>query len=125
MGGEERFAHRLVAFAFLPDPLPEQTQVAHRDGSRLHCHWQNLRWSTPLENHDDRRRHGTGPVGERNPKAKLTEDDVRRIRREYRLIKIPGSGRSVSELENAYGVHRATICSIANGRSWKHVKELA
>ena len=120
--GEHRTAHRLVALAFLPAPEPGQVHVAHRDGSRLHCHWSNLLWSTPADNRNDCVRHGTGPAGERNPKAKLTEDDVCEIRREYELIKMPGSGRKVSELEEAYGVSRSAICDIASGRTWAHVR---
>lgn len=114
-------AHRIVALAFIGGPPFSGMQVAHSNGSRINSHWRNLRWATPLENHEDRRLHGTGPVGERNPKAKITEQDVRVIRREYRKIKVPGSGRSVTELEEAYGLHRATIVDIAQGRTWTHV----
>lgn len=121
IAGEHRTAHRLVAAAFLPKPSQGQSHVAHIDGSRLHCHKNNLRWATPAENRDDSCRHGTGPAGERNPKAKLTDDDVYKIRREYDRIKLPGSGRSVSELEAAYGVSRSAICDIASGRTWAHL----
>lgn len=121
IGSTHVLAHRLVAQAFLGHPEPGQNQVAHKDGSRVNCHWSNLRWSTSLDNHNDRRLHGTGPVGERNPKAKVTEADVRFIRREYQRIKRPGSGRRVAELDQAFGLHRATILDIAMRRTWQHV----
>lgn len=121
IGRKHALAHVLVARAYLPEPQAGQTQVAHKNGSRLLCHWENLRWSTPLENHQDRRIHGTGPIGERNPRAKITAADVRYIRTEYRRIKTPASGRKVTELEQRFGLHRATILDIAKGRSWTHV----
>jgi hypothetical protein len=116
-------AHQLVADAFLPPPLPGQTQIAHGNGSRLYCHFNNLRWVSPAENHEDRRVHGTGPVGEKNPKAKITESEVLEIRREYSRIKVPGSGRRVGELDEQYGLCRSTILDIAKGRTWSHVKQ--
>jgi hypothetical protein len=117
----KKTAHTLVAEAFIGPKPSAEYQVAHRDGSRLHCHFSNLRWSTPLQNHDDRRVHGTGPFGERNPRAKISEQDVITIRREYREIKSPGSGRKVDELVCRYDLHHATILDIAKGRSWSHV----
>jgi len=116
-------AHRLVAEAFLGPRPSGGHQVAHSDGSRLHCHYSNLRWATSLQNHADRRAHGTGPVGIRNPRAKITEKDVLKIRAKYRQIKKPNSGQRVSDLADEYGLHHATILSIAKGRSWSHVEE--
>lgn len=114
-------AHQLVARAFLGEPSFEGAEVAHADGSRLHCHHSNLRWATVLENHADKREHGTTPAGERNPRAKITEADVHAIRRDYRLIKAPGSGRRLSELDERYGLCRVSIIRIATGESWQHV----
>lgn len=123
IAGEHRLASRLVAEAYLPAPSEDETHVAHKDGSRVHNHHSNLRWSTPAENRNDARLHGTSPRGIKNPKAKLTEDQVRRIRAEYRLIKQPGSGRRVCELEERYGVSRSAICDIASGRTWPHLMD--
>ncbi|MEL7398026.1 MAG: HNH endonuclease [Pseudomonadota bacterium] len=117
----EKPCHCIVAETYLGPCPGDGFQVAHADGSRLNNHPSNLRWSRPKENHQDRRVHGTGPVGERNPKAKITERDVRSIRLEYRKIKARNSGRRVEELEEKYGLHRETILNIAMGRSWKHV----
>lgn len=117
----EMMAHTLVAEAFIePRPSPKM-QVAHSNGSRLFNHPDNLRWATSLSNHDDRRKHNTGPSGERNPRAKISETDVIFIRSEYREIKSAGKDRSVTELENKYQLHRATIVNIAMGRTWSHI----
>ncbi|WP_229801454.1 HNH endonuclease [Tateyamaria omphalii] len=114
-------AHQLVAESFLGPAAGSKMEVAHNDGSRLNAHYSNLRWATRQDNSDDRCTHGTTVRGVNNPKAKVTEDDVREIRREYRAIKLPGSGRRVVEIEEKYGLHRATVVSIAMGRSWGHV----
>lgn len=119
--GEYRLSHVLVAETFLAPPKPGQTQVAHRNGSRIMNHWRNLRWSTPLANQEDRKLHGNGPIGEQNGRAKITAADVRYIRSEYQKIKRPGSGRKVSELDEQFGLHRATVLDIAMKRTWTHV----
>lgn len=54
--------------------------------------------------------------GERHPSAKLTEAEVRAIRR--RLIDAASQGSLAREL----GVSRATINSIAHRHTWKHVE---
>lgn len=51
-------AHRLVAFAFLAPPLPDQTQVRHLDDDKLHCISENLAWGTQQDNAEDRARNG-------------------------------------------------------------------
>ena len=114
-------AHQLVALAFIgPAPSPDH-EVAHENGSKLGCHFTNLRWSTRADNSADRSVHGTDPIGERNPKARLTSEDVQAIRREYREIKRPGSGRRVEELDRRYGISRSQIIRIARGLAWSHV----
>ncbi len=74
-----------------------------------------------MENHADRRSHGTGPVGESNPKAKLTEADVTDIRRIHAMIKMGDVKMRVSDLAAQYGVHHATVCAIVRGKTWAHV----
>lgn len=115
-------AYRLVAEAFIGPAPTEAHEVAHRNGSRACAHYSELRWATRAENHADMLVHGTAPsVGERNPKAKITERDVIEIRREYRAIKNSRGARKVTELEARYGLHRATVISIARGKSWQHI----
>lgn len=117
-------AHRLVAELFVGPPPSDNAEVAHRDGSRLNAHHSNLRWATRKSNNDDRVVHGTSARGEGNPRAKITEADALAIRREYREIKRPGSGRQVSELEARYGLHRSTVTRIAKGQYWPHLNEV-
>lgn len=114
--------YRLVAEAFIGPPPTDRHEVAHKNGSRVCAHYSELRWATRLENHQDTFVHGTTPgVGERNPKAKLSEQDVLRLRREYRAIKNRQSAKTVSDLANEFGLHLATVSSIARGKSWRHL----
>jgi hypothetical protein len=116
--------HRLVALAFIGVPEDDNLEVAHNNGSRLFNHPSNLRWATRLENHADLQVHERALKGERNGRAKITEDDVHYIRREYRAIKTHGSGRKVGELDEMFGMSRSTILQIAKGKSWSHISWL-
>ncbi len=113
--------HRLVAEAFIgPAPSPDH-EIAHNNGSRVSCYFRDLRWATRLQNDADRQVHDTSPKGERNPRAKITEVDVRFIRSEYRAIKHSQGARSLAELEVRFGLHRASIVNIAKGKTWSHI----
>jgi hypothetical protein len=100
--------HILVAEAFHgPRPSPRH-EVAHWDGIATHNSAGNLRWATHAENVRDQMRHGTlhTPVlrGSSHPRAKLTVQDVMRIREAYYRRR-----GHLTELGKAYGVHRSTI----------------
>lgn len=114
-------AHVLVAEAFISPAPSEDYEVAHGNGSRVGCHYSVLRWALPIENHSDRAAHGTESKGENNGRAKITEDDVLHIRREYRRVKTERIKGGLVALEQRYDLHRSTIISIAKGHSWKHV----
>jgi hypothetical protein len=114
-------AHRLVAEAFIGPPPSPSHEAAHNNGSRISNHYSNLRWATRKENDADTVVHGTARVGAANGNAKLTEDDVRSIRAEYRAIKNREREGRVSDLAKAYGIHHATLIHIATGKSWAHL----
>jgi hypothetical protein len=42
--------HRLVAFAYLPEPEPGQVWINHKDGNKSNNHYTNLEWATISEN---------------------------------------------------------------------------
>ena len=42
--------HRLVAYMFLPPPLPGQTHIDHIDSDKTNNSVPNLKWCTPEEN---------------------------------------------------------------------------
>lgn len=106
--------HRLVLEAFV-GPCPEKCECAHRDGNPKNNKLSNLRWATPKENQADRIRHGTDIRGEDHKNAKLTEMDVRNIKR----ARIRGNTyRSIAAI---YGVSHPLIIRIVQGRAWAHI----
>lgn len=111
-----RTAHRLVALAFIPNPLG-LSDVAHQDGNpRINSVW-NLRWSTHFDNQMDMRRHGTMQDGEKSITCKVTRDQVRQIREEHAAVG-RGAGRMLSR---KYNLSPAQISRIVNGTRWRHL----
>lgn len=110
-----RLIHRLVLETFIGF-CPKGMQCCHNDGNKQNNRLENLRWDTPKANQRDRIKHGTHPVGERNPKAKLTEQDVRMIIYMYKTGLFTQRG-----LAAIYGVCQYCIFSIINKKSWKHI----
>jgi len=105
--------HRLVAEAFIPNPknLP---QVNHKDGNKLNNLVGNLEWCDQSWNQTHARSLGLSG-GIRTNTAKLTEREVRAIRRIYPKL-------NTRELAKAFDIGQATICKIINKEYWKYVK---
>ena len=114
--GKSRPAHQLVLeSAGFPKPFP-RAEVRHLCGVRLCTNVAHLRWGTRSENQRDRfRAHGDTMRGEKNPRAKLCEGNVRQIRK--RLV----AGEKVVDLADEYGVSHAAIWLIEAGRTWRGV----
>lgn len=112
---KRRFAHRLTAIAFIPNPdnLPV---VAHIDGDPFNNHVSNLRWSSHKQNSADREAHGRTMRGQDHHMSHLTSDQVIAIRAAYAEYQI-----TCAELANQYGVHESTIAKIVNHTSWTHL----
>ena len=72
-------------------------------------------WVTKTQNARQRKSHGNGGEGEKNPSSKLTEPEVIKIRDRYRL------GESATALAREFGVSRVTIYNIINRVKWQHL----
>lgn len=105
--------HGLVLEAFVSD-RPSGMQCRHKNGVRHDNRLENLAWGTPKDNSDDRTRHGTQPVGIKNPRAKLTESQVREIR---------ASTESYRILSARHGVAEGMIWFIRKRKNWRHLGE--
>jgi hypothetical protein len=105
--------HRLVLEAFV-GPCPVGQECRHLDGNPANNNVENLAWGTRTENQADRVRHGTSSRGEQSVLAKLTEDDVREIRR------LLGQGLTQTKISSLFGVSRVTISKIKLGKLWAH-----
>lgn len=102
---------RLVLMAFFGMPPTPKHHAAHNNGDRLDNRPENLRWATAKENESDKIVHGTYQFGEKNPSAKLTNQNVLEI---YRLKNIE---RAVS-IARRYGVAPSVVSKIFSGDRW-------
>lgn len=107
------FIHRIVALVFI-GKCPKGFEVCHNDGDKLNCQEGNLRYDTHKSNLLDRCIHNTDNKGIRNGKAKLTEKEVRRIRR-------MAKNNSPMEIAHTFGLHEKHVIRIVKHKSWKHV----
>ncbi len=110
-----RSIHRLVLRAFADAPGDSGIVGAHLNGDPRDNRLANLRWVSQSENLSHRKEHGTELLGERNGRAKLTEDDVRTIR------KLADLGRTCASLADEYDVRYGTVNKVITRESWRHV----
>jgi len=106
--------HTLVAEAFI-GPRPEELQVCHGALGKYENSIDNLSYGTARKNAEDRDRDGTTARGSKNPKAKLTEEEVFKIKQELK------QNKSITDLSKKYSVNKCTISDIKNNKTWKHV----
>lgn len=106
---------RIVCIAFHGRPPAEDSQVDHLDFDTSNNRADNLEWVSPDENHRRRFAAGRGLAGERNNRAKLTEEQAREIKARC------ANGESFSVVASDYGVSGWTASQIASGRRWGHL----
>lgn len=107
-----RYVHRLVLEAFV-GPCPPGLEGTHRNGKKNENRLSNLRWATHVENIADKRDHGTVLRGSDVGNSKLTEADVRAIRRSTELQRVVAA---------RYGISRAHVSLIRSRKVWGHVE---
>lgn len=107
--------HRLIVAAFY-GPIPSKTYVHHRNQDGADNRLVNLECVTPAKHNNVY--HPIKRIrGEQCTWAKLTEKDVRQIRRMY------ASGKYAQhELGRQFGVHQMQISRVVRRKTWKHVK---
>lgn len=114
--GGMRGAHR-VSWELHHGPIPDGMSVCHRCDNPPCVNPAHLFLGTPTENTADRDakgRHVALP-GSDNGAAKLTEDDVREIRR---MLDNRVPQRRIAQ---RFGVHQTLISLINVGKAWTHV----
>lgn len=106
-------AHRL-AYQMHHGPIPDGASILHSCDNPSCVEPTHLRAGSHVDNMVDRKAAGKYLQGQDNPSAKLTNAQVRQIRKRYRR------GLGV-HLAKEYGVTVAVICGIARGVMWKTV----
>lgn len=109
--------HRLVAKAFI-DNLDNLPEVNHEDGDKTNNHVSNLNWKDGKGQMKHARDVlGFNQDGENSHRAKMTESQV------LEMISLYNTGEySFIKLSKKYNVHHGHLCSIYNGKFWKHLK---
>lgn len=112
-GDRTVFAHRFICERVYGPPPSHIHEAAHHcgKGHEACVHPLHVGWKTPVENAEDRLRHGTQARGERMGSARLTEVQVREI---YALKGL-ASQRSIGE---SFDVDAETIGSIHRRETW-------
>ena len=106
--------HVLVAEAFL-GPRPSGMIVCHKNDDKGDARLENLEYGTYTHNKQQALKNGITPVGEKNPKSKLKNSEVEKIK-----IMLEEGNLTHKQIGDIFGVSRFTISSIKYGKLRKH-----
>lgn len=107
--------HSLVLSAFR-GPRPDGWQACHfPDQTKSNNNLANLRWGTRESNNQDSMQAGTHSYGSRHGNAKLTEDDVTKMRTLRR------QGWTIRELKEMFSISYRHAYGILKGEWWVRV----
>lgn len=121
-----QFIHRLVATAFIREPL-ENEQVNHKDGNKTNNCVDNLEWC--LQSQNSQHSYDTGLQKRQFGKDNHYSRQVEQYTREGKFIKL---WDSIADFEREAGIrvgksHVSEVCKgrrpIAHGYSWKYPSE--
>jgi len=107
--------HRLVLLSFQG---PSSLQVNHKNGIKDDNRLENLEYCTASENLKHAFSIGlASQLGSRNAQAKVTEEDVREIRKA-----LAEGSTTIKAVAKKYNIARTTVSQIKTGINWGHVK---
>lgn len=113
-GMKRYLVHKLVMLAFEGE-CPRGHQVNHKDGNCRNNRLSNLEYVTPRRNYDHSIELGLHPRGKESRNTKLSDAEVRQIR------KALDNGAKGVELASKYGVTNTWISAIRKGKGRKYV----
>jgi len=108
--------HRLVVETFI-GIIPSGCQVNHKNGNRSDNRIENLEVMTASENnlHAYSVLGKERPSGSKHPMAKLTEEDVLRIREQYLF------GARQIDIAHVFGIDKTSVRDIVHRYGWTHI----
>ena len=107
--------HR-VAWEMTHGPIPKGNFVCHKCDNPRCCNPNHLFLGTQADNMRDAAVKGRMNRGEARWCAKLTEDDVREMRR------LSASGERPAALSRKFGISLQNTIRVVRGQIWKHVE---
>lgn len=107
-------AHR-VSWQIHHGNIPDGLWVLHRCDNRACVNPDHLFLGTRQENMDDMKAKFRQTFGEGHPAAKLTDEDIRDIRKRF------ATGETHRQISLSYPVNRETIGRIVRHQSWWHI----
>lgn len=115
VNGKMKKAHR-VSYAVFRREIPDGLFVCHKCDNPSCINPAHLFLGTQLDNMRDCKAKGRNPFGETVARHRLTEEQVKDIRRRDWL------GETHSSIAKLYGVGRPHVSGICSGRYWRHLK---
>lgn len=112
LNGKNNKAHR-VAWTLMNGAIPDGLVVRHKCRGKC-VNPNHMELGTMKDNQIDRVRDGTTNRGERHGMSKLTEDQVRQIKKIQ--------NRSIGDIAKDYNVSRRTIGMIKDGIRWQWIE---
>ena len=98
----------LILITFV-GPRPDGMLACHKDDNCFNDALYNLKWDTPENNVLDRVNRGGYPIGEKHPNVKISDEDIKEIRRLRAL------GESFEDIADIYDVAHEHIAKICRG----------
>ena len=109
------YAHR-VAWEFENGPIPDGLFVLHHCDNKRCVRPAHLFLGTLADNNADMRAKGRDARGSDSPHAKVTEAQVREIRRRY-----AAGGISMKRLGREFDLSAQQVCDIVHRKRWRHL----
>ena len=104
--------HRLVGLAFINNPN-NKPMINHEDGNKSNNNVSNLEWNTCKENTNHAFNAGLRCKGEDSSNAKLSWDDVNKIRELYKTELY-----LQKELSKMFGVSKTSIRNVLTNKTY-------
>ena len=113
--GKRRFKAHRASYELYVGPIPEGMSVLHRCDNPICSNPAHLFVGTQADNMRDAAEKRRVEYGVRHRASKLNASSVRKLR------DLHAAGESPTRIAELFGVARATVLAVINGRTWRHV----